>query len=168
MIKLLSHTQQTTNCRPSKAIGTIRPNDTLFPWLPERLGCSEFIAANWFNRHTTHGTKWKAKQSLEPLSELCQRRHKPLTRSKRPSPWSKASKATIRRVNLKSSVHMQCVREQCFYTDGETLMKRPIPCLGFLETWHYKRVTERPLNPCQVCVCVFVFVCYLLAMVEDG
>lgn len=34
------------------------------------------------------------------------------------------------------------------------LMKRPIPSLGFLETWHYKRVTERPLNPCQVCVCV--------------
>lgn len=29
MIKLLSHTRQITNYRPSRAIGTIRPNDTV-------------------------------------------------------------------------------------------------------------------------------------------
>lgn len=175
MIKLLSHTRQITNYRPSRATGTIRPNDTV-SMVTGGVGGSEFTAAKWFNRHTTHGTNWKAKNFGHLWEKASSLYESGVNADTNPAAVSLALESALSLIygikgnNQQSELkklraHGVRQRAVLLYWRRD-LMKRPIPCLGFLETWHYKRVTERPLNPCQVCVCLCV--CYLLPMVEDG
>lgn len=73
-------------------------------------------------------------------------------------PWSTASKTTISRVNLKSLAHTVRQRERrAFIYWLWDLMKQPITCSRFLETWHYKIGTEWPRSAVRLAfVCMSV------------